>query len=467
MAEAPTTGGSSETPAEGRTAPRPPGITRPPARRRLAWLVALGLLAAVAWLCREPLRQRLEWTLLLANEAPPPELVESAILAAPDGVAALRAAWETDHLVHRQAAVRSVRRVVPPPTPLPPPLETLIRAAALDPDLTVRETALRDLRDRRHPHLPVLLAAQLRDVDPQVRLLGLQLLKAAEPSTAVPLAATLLNDPHPVVLVSALKLLERAAGQQWAVKLADLSPQSAAYAGSDDFPPAGVARARAAAELARAWWQAHHGGFPPPPAARPEDIGATARPLPTPDFTLPDLEGRPVRLRDLRGRVVVLNFWTTWCTACLGEIPALVALQTRWGDRLRILGVSLDGVPDSHGDIGSHAAGEESAANEAHAEDHDHPHSAGPDARARERVREKVRRTVRARGINYPVLLDLKNEAGGRYLGGELPTTVIVDAQGRVRRRFVGARSLATLEAMVAEAQSAGPASATPAAARP
>ncbi len=464
MAEAPNTGGSGDPPAEGRTAPRPPGVARSAARQRLAWLVGLGLLAAVAWWYREPLRQRLEWTLLLANEAPPPELVESAISAAPDGVAAVRAAWEADRLVHRQAAVRSVRRVVPPPAPLPSPLDALIHAAVLDPDLTVRETALRDLRDRRHPHLPALVAAQLRDVDPQVRLLGLQLLKAAEPSTAVPLAATLLDDPHPVVVVSALKLLERVAGQDWAVKLADLSPQSAAYAGSDDFPAAGLARARAAAERARTWWQVQRGDFPAPPAVRPEELGAAARPLPAPDFTLPDLEGRRVRLRDLRGQVVVLNFWTTWCTACLGEIPALVALQTRWGDRIRILGVSLDAVPDSHGHIGGHAAEAEHTAGEAHAEDHDHSHPARPEARALERVREKVRRTVRARGINYPVLLDERNDAGARYLGGELPTTVIVDAAGRVRRRFIGARSLATLEAMVSEAAHPAP---QPAAARP
>lgn len=423
--------------------------------------MVLGLGAAVAWVYREPLRQRIEWALLLANPAPPPELVEAAIAAAPDGVAAVRAAWETDRLVHRQAAVRAVRRVWPPPAPLPAPLDALLHAAALDPDLTVRETALRDLRDRRDPRLPALLAAQLHDTDPQVRLLGLHLLKAADSPTGVPLAAAVLHDPHPVVLVSALKLLEGWSGQRWEVKLADLSPQSAAFAGADDFPPAGLARARAAAERARAWWQTQRDRFPPPPAARPEDLGATPRPLPAPDFTLPDLEGRLVRLQDLRGQVVVLNFWTTWCTACLGEIPSLVALQARWGNRIRILGVSLDAVPDSHGDLGGHTAGEE------HAEGHESAHRQAPTAAARERVREKVRRTVRARGINYPVLLDLRNEAGARYLGGELPTTVIVDARGWVRRRFVGARSLAVLEAMVTEAQSAGSAAAAAVPVRP
>jgi hypothetical protein len=49
-------------------------------------------------------------------------------------------------------------------------------------------------------------------------------------------------------------------------------------------------------------------------------------------------------------------------------------------------------------------------------------------------------------------LLDEKDSAGARFNGGELPTTVIVDAEGNVRRRFIGARSLSVLEAMIVEA---------------
>ena len=60
---------------------------------------------------------------------------------------------------------------------------------------------------------------------------------------------------------------------------------------------------------------------------------------------------------------------------------------------------------------------------------------------------------MKARGINYPILLDERNEVGGRYNGGELPTTVIVDTQGNVRRRFIGARSLPVFEAMITEAR--------------
>jgi hypothetical protein len=62
---------------------------------------------------------------------------------------------------------------------------------------------------------------------------------------------------------------------------------------------------------------------------------------------------------------------------------------------------------------------------------------------------------VKARRINYTVLLDPKNAVGGQFNGGELPTTVIIDAEGRVRRRFIGERNLTVFRAMIGEA--AGP----------
>ncbi len=62
-----------------------------------------------------------------------------------------------------------------------------------------------------------------------------------------------------------------------------------------------------------------------------------------PDFTLPDSSGESVRLSSFRGKVVLLNFWATWCSPCKAEIPMLDELQRAYGDRgLVVLGVSLD-----------------------------------------------------------------------------------------------------------------------------
>jgi thiol-disulfide isomerase/thioredoxin len=158
--------------------------------------------------------------------------------------------------------------------------------------------------------------------------------------------------------------------------------------------------------------------------------------LPASDFTLRDLNGKSVSLSDFRGKVVLLNFWATWCTACLAEIPDLIALQKKLGDQVAILGVALDGVADEHGDIPG-------------AEADDNSHKNGPSVAT---IHAKVERAVKLRGINYGILLDSKSSVGSRYNGGELPTTVLFDKDGRVRRRFVGERSIAIFEAMIAEA---------------
>jgi thiol-disulfide isomerase/thioredoxin len=213
-----------------------------------------------------------------------------------------------------------------------------------------------------------------------------------------------------------------------------------------EFQPEGSAKTKTAAEKAKTWWAEHKGEFPPMKLQVPAEAYTARRPVPAADFELRTLEDKRVRLLDFRGRVLLINFWTTWCPACVGEIPALVALEKKHADNLVILGVSLDYVPDEHGHVGGHASVEEQQHSDG---DHDE-HEAT--AAALKRVREKVSRTARARGINYPILLDERNDVGGRYNGGELPTTVLLDAQGNVRRRFVGARSLAVFEAMIAEA---------------
>jgi thiol-disulfide isomerase/thioredoxin len=144
-----------------------------------------------------------------------------------------------------------------------------------------------------------------------------------------------------------------------------------------------------------------------------------------------------VRLSELKGKVVLLNFWATWCTACLAEIPDLIALQEKAGSQIVILGVALDGVPDEHGDAPGFEQNEK----------------AQREGTLANPVRVKVERAVEKLRINYPVLLDPKNFIGGQYNGGELPTTVILDGDGRVRRRFIGERDLTVFQAMVAEAE--------------
>jgi cytochrome c biogenesis protein CcmG/thiol:disulfide interchange protein DsbE len=63
---------------------------------------------------------------------------------------------------------------------------------------------------------------------------------------------------------------------------------------------------------------------------------------PAPAFTRPGLDGKPVSLKSYRGKVVLVDFWASWCPPCIIEIPQLIGLQKKHGARLQIIGVSMD-----------------------------------------------------------------------------------------------------------------------------
>jgi thiol-disulfide isomerase/thioredoxin len=73
----------------------------------------------------------------------------------------------------------------------------------------------------------------------------------------------------------------------------------------------------------------------------PDDAQATGKPAPL-HFTLKDMNGADVQLASFKGKVILLNFWATWCGPCKAEIPSLVELQEQYGDDLVVLGFSVD-----------------------------------------------------------------------------------------------------------------------------
>jgi cytochrome c biogenesis protein CcmG/thiol:disulfide interchange protein DsbE len=119
---------------------------------------------------------------------------------------------------------------------------------------------------------------------------------------------------------------------------------------------------------------------------------------PAPPFTLADLNGKPVSLSDFRGKVVVLDFWATWCPPCRAEIPDFIDLQKEYGSQgVQIVGIALDEP-------------------------------------------EKVLAFARQNGMNYPVLLG-SDEVSMKYGGIEgIPTTFIIDRDGKIVNRFEGFR---------------------------
>jgi peroxiredoxin len=117
-----------------------------------------------------------------------------------------------------------------------------------------------------------------------------------------------------------------------------------------------------------------------------------------PDFTLSDATGRVVTLSDFRGKVVLLNFWATWCVPCSAEVPLLVEFQREYRDRgFEVLGVSLD-----------------------------------------EDGWKSVKPYIDARHVNYPVMIG--NGDIARAYGGleSVPMTLIIDKSGRIAVTHVG-----------------------------
>jgi len=117
-----------------------------------------------------------------------------------------------------------------------------------------------------------------------------------------------------------------------------------------------------------------------------------------PDFSLNDLTGKPVHLSELRGNVVLLNFWATWCPPCQEEVPSLSRLNAAMtGQGFRMLTVSID--------------------------------SGGSNA---------VESFFRKIGFRLPTLLDSGGTVGKMYGITGVPETFILDRHGVIRKKVVG-----------------------------
>lgn len=153
------------------------------------------------------------------------------------------------------------------------------------------------------------------------------------------------------------------------------------------------------------------------PGGRARMATATAAGHEAPDFVLTDLQGRAVRLSDLRGKAVVLNFWATWCPPCKEEIPWFVEMQKRYGDAgLQVVGVAMD-----DGD------------------------------------QKDVEKFAAENSINYPILLG-KETVAEEYGGIDyLPTTFYIGRDGVVMERVFGQPGRKEIEENVRRAVASKP----------
>ncbi|HET8579747.1 MAG TPA: TlpA disulfide reductase family protein [Nitrospiraceae bacterium] len=126
--------------------------------------------------------------------------------------------------------------------------------------------------------------------------------------------------------------------------------------------------------------------------ARPPAAGMTAA-----DFSLPDLEGRMRSLNQYRGKIVLINFWATWCKPCMTEMPAMQAVYDRLRDKDFVV-LAVDELEDE----------------------------------------AKVREHIRTYGHTFPVLLDRDNKVANQYGVYGLPVSVFIDETGLVQEYIKG-----------------------------
>jgi thiol-disulfide isomerase/thioredoxin len=120
-------------------------------------------------------------------------------------------------------------------------------------------------------------------------------------------------------------------------------------------------------------------------------------PAPVPAFTVRDLDGREISSASWRGKVVILNFWATWCPPCRAEIPDLVALQEKYRDQLVVIGISEDEAPP-----------------------------------------QVVKEFAARHKVNYPIVMTTP-ELGKMFPGvTALPTSFILDRESRIVQKHVG-----------------------------
>jgi thiol-disulfide isomerase/thioredoxin len=137
-----------------------------------------------------------------------------------------------------------------------------------------------------------------------------------------------------------------------------------------------------------------------------------------PDFSLQSLDGATMRLSDLRGKAVMLNFWATWCGPCKIEMPWFVDFQKQYGAQgLQIVGVAMDDAS-----------------------------------------KEDIAKFAKDMGVNYPILLG-KESVGDQYGGvNALPETFLISRDGKIVDRIIGLEGKAEIEDSIKKALNTQPA---------
>lgn len=132
---------------------------------------------------------------------------------------------------------------------------------------------------------------------------------------------------------------------------------------------------------------------------------------PAPDFALPTLDGKTIRLSDYKGKPVLVNFWATWCGPCRAEFPDFQKAWTDNADQLVIIGINNTTTDD----------------------------------------KSQIPGFLDEFGITFPIVLDESGDTAKAYNILGLPTSIFIDRDGVVKEVFTGPLNKAYIEAKLGE----------------
>lgn len=141
-------------------------------------------------------------------------------------------------------------------------------------------------------------------------------------------------------------------------------------------------------------------------------VSTAQKPQPAPNFKLKTQNGKTIELAKLKGKVVAVNFWATWCGPCRKEIPGMMEVYKQYKDKgLEIVGVSLD--EDGWNDVNPY---------------------------------------LQKTPITYPIVIGDQTLAAAYQMGNAIPVTYIIDKKGNIAKKHVGYMSKPDFEAAVKSA---------------
>ncbi|MGM0471078.1 MAG: TlpA family protein disulfide reductase [Bacillota bacterium] len=129
-----------------------------------------------------------------------------------------------------------------------------------------------------------------------------------------------------------------------------------------------------------------------------------------PNFTLPTLKQKQINLSDYKDRVILINFWATWCPPCRAEMPYIQQLNEEMSDKVKILAINVREKPT------------------------------------------QVKEFIKKNNYNFTILMDQEAEVANKYLVRGVPKTIVINRNGIIKGEHVGSMNLEQMKSLINQA---------------